>query len=247
MMTIKVNNGSKAWLIRQHTDAGWKDMARIIIDESEIHTFIETFLKGVSGLAMFPEKTPESSAHSFTEGFDHLHDEAKDIWMKSNPTIGEQIEFMETVKKDLVVPFKFKSEIAAIINTLRTSQVFEHQRMLIQNIDFEGVIEKLIRVLKSANRSDLPGYVDAVTNAEVALGMIDAFKQKSSPPEWVKNFAQVKTVTNGETQWSQYPKEMQKKIEDFDLRGMLVDRMLDVHGKYAIADAIIMAIELKKK
>lgn len=212
----------------------------------------------------------QSSGHSFTEGMGFTPFEptiAQQItWLQeqlATKELGHASDYFRSMikvlsrievakdraerrKKELNSLQQFVLEWAGFRTLEYEPKTNEHSIYGERKLDLEKVIDDLIQVIADAGLNRTNGVpIPSIQNAEAALGMLQAFKGKTITAKDVADAHHAgKNVLDRKT-WSQYPKEMQKKVEAFDLRGMLVDRMVDVQGKYAIADAIVMAIELK--
>lgn len=140
----------------------------------------------------------ENSAHSFTEGHDpHTTDEnigktVAEVYRK--PSIDEQIEWLADLNKKLTNDYDItKKDFDNIRDISENLQAIKRWREgpVMKDIDCEKVIKDLLEfshyAVKNLDKSnleeyDFPKLHDNLMNAEAALGILQALKEKRDIP-----------------------------------------------------------------
>jgi hypothetical protein len=134
------------------------------------------------------QATFKNSAHSFTEGADHEDFPVREYipsGAEEQPTLDEQIAFIETCLKD-------KEYVAWAYTTFR--QIKENllaikrwsSNPLFDQLDLEKVLSDLVHDMKSIRATQTwenVVYDSHIQNAEAALGMMQAFREKRNKPK----------------------------------------------------------------
>lgn len=186
-MTIIINNSGKTWDVKY----GDGKVITLYAEDDDLETFVRMANSmDYIPFSITPSLPKENSAHSFTEG--------SDVSLK--PTIDQQIKAITDIEKRLTQKYDISRQESESIRAIKENLIAIkrwNESPVYHNVDVEKVIEDLIEYVKPLVPHDLQRAEyrkSCLQNAEAALGMLQAFKEKrDTPPKWTKEWAQVTT------------------------------------------------------